>query len=445
MVLSAIGLSFGTNYLDRTLGFAWLDSFRLLHVNQPDGARVILSTIAGSMITVAGVTFSMTIVSVSFVSSQFGPRLIGNFMRDKGNQVTLGTFIATFVYCLLTLLSVRNAEEGPEGAEDLIVTFVPHFSILFSLGLALASVIVLIYFIHHIPETINISNITGKIGNQLRCDIQLMFPDKLGVEDEGISSNVLDYSFAETFRNGEEIRSPTHGFIETLDETQLMRLASRHDLMIRLEYRPGDFAAENDVVMLVVPAELVTEDIETELRNCMAFGQERTPTQNILFLSDQLVEMIARALSPGVNDPYTAINCMNWLKCALGELGQRQVPDHRRYDADGDLRIITYPITFEHFADSIFEDARQYVATDRNAALHMLKVMADAGADLGDSQKSILLHHAVKLNEACQAALVSGEAKDQIAERLEQMRRIFESNEERFTLRDDQGWLGGRG
>ena len=445
MVLAAISLHFATNYYDRTMGFDWLDSFRLLHVNQPDGARVILSTIAGSMITVAGVTFSMTIVSVSFVSSQFGPRLIGNFMRDKGNQVTLGTFIATFVYCLLTLLSVRNAEEGPADAENLIVTFVPHFSILFSLLLALASVVVLIYFIHHIPETINISNITGKIGNQLRCDIQAMFPDELGSGREVSRANVVDYSFTETFRSGAEIRALGHGFIETLDDVRLMKLAEENDLLIRLQYRPGDFATESDVVMLAVPSERVNDDMREQLSSCMALGQERTSTQNILFLSDQLVEMIARALSPGVNDPYTAINCMNWLKCALVELGRRQVPDHRRYDDNGNLRIVAFPITFTQFADNIFDGARQYVSGDRNAALHMLKIIADVGADLSDEYRSCLLKQAELLSEACQTALDSEDAQSEIAHRVDQIKSVFQNREKRYLLRDDQGWLGGRG
>ncbi|MCH2547501.1 MAG: DUF2254 domain-containing protein [Alphaproteobacteria bacterium] len=441
MVICAVILSFVTVQIDRDVGVEWLRSINWLYINQPDGARAVLSTIAGSMITVAGVTFSMTMVSVSFASSQFGPRLIGNFMRDQGNQLTLGTFIATFVYCLMVLRSVRTAESGPANASDLLTAFVPHLSLLCGLGLALASVMVLIYFIHHIPETINISNITASIGNELRRGIQKMFPEAIGEVAE--RKNLSEEEITKIFEDSVAISANHHGFIQTLDEKNLLKIAMNKELVVRLEYRPGDFCTEQEILMHVAPAERIDEEIEDALRNCVAWGNERTSTQNIMFLVDQLLEMIARALSSGVNDPYTAMNCMNWLKCALAELGGRAIPEYQRYDENNQLRVIAHPISFAHFADTIFKDVRQYVAADRNATLHMMKIIADIGPSMTEEYKQILLHHAEELHKSCQNQLRCESAKDEIMRRHELVKYVFKNPHLRESLRDNQGWLGG--
>lgn len=175
MVVVAIGLSALMPWLDANYEADWIRSFEWLTAARTDGARSVLTVIAGSTIGVAGVTFSITIVAVSFASANFGPRLIANFMRDRGNQITLGTFIGTYVYCLLVLRTVRNASE-PD-IENSFQAFVPHFSVLVALLLALSSVAVLIYFIHHVPETLNVENLVAKVGRQLRRGISELFPD----------------------------------------------------------------------------------------------------------------------------------------------------------------------------------------------------------------------------------------------------------------------------
>ncbi|MEO1135283.1 MAG: DUF2254 family protein, partial [Pseudomonadota bacterium] len=154
MTIAALFLSFFMQWLDAQYGAAWLRDYDWATATRTEGARSVLTVIAGSIIGVAGVTFSITIVAVSYASANFGPRLIGNFMRDRGNQLTLGTFIATFVYCLMILRTVRNA--AAEDASQSFDAFVPHLSILMALGLSLASIGVLIYFFHHVPETINV-------------------------------------------------------------------------------------------------------------------------------------------------------------------------------------------------------------------------------------------------------------------------------------------------
>lgn len=123
-----------------------------------EGASAVLGIIAGSMITIAGVVFSMTLVALSLTSSQLGPRLLRNFMSDTSTQVVLGTFIATFVYCLLVLRTIRRAEE---------VAFVPHLSVSLGVLLAVAGVGVLIYFIHHVSVSIQANEVAARIGTEL--------------------------------------------------------------------------------------------------------------------------------------------------------------------------------------------------------------------------------------------------------------------------------------
>ncbi|HVE72023.1 MAG TPA: DUF2254 family protein [Thermoanaerobaculia bacterium] len=164
LTAASMGLAAGVVALDRAkrMDVRWF----FLYSGGPEGARSVLSTTAGSMITVAGVAFSMTMVALSLASSQLGPRLLRNFMKDRGNQLVLGTFIATFVYCLLVL---RTVSESPE-------QFVPHFRVTVGLALALASLVVLIYFIHHVALTLQADHIIGVVAGELDHAIAHMYP-----------------------------------------------------------------------------------------------------------------------------------------------------------------------------------------------------------------------------------------------------------------------------
>jgi uncharacterized membrane protein len=179
MSVGAVVLAFGTAAVDHALGPEWIYEVEWLQANRPSGARDVLSAIASSMITVAGVVFSITVASVVYASAQHGPRLLTNFMRDRGNQITLGTFIATYLYCLLVLRTVRESGE-PEGLDEEIAAFVPHVGLFVGLFLAVCSIAVLVYFIHHVPRSIHISNVIADIGRELRGMIEKRFPERIG-------------------------------------------------------------------------------------------------------------------------------------------------------------------------------------------------------------------------------------------------------------------------
>lgn len=436
MVVGAIMLAFLVDWIDRSYATTWIAHVPWLYGTQPAGARAMLAAIATSMMGVAGVTFSMTTVAVSFAAAQFGPRLIGNFMRDRGNQVTLGTFIATFVYCLLVLRSVTDAS-GPGHAAR-----VPQISMLVALALAMASVLVLIYFIHHIPESINVSRIASSIGKSLQDSVKTVFPQEIGTEREcGSQSSAIDFA-----SGGLKVRCERSGYLQAVDEGRVMALATEHDLVIRLEYRPGDFAPRGAALFVVHSETGVDENLTEQLAGCVAFGIERTPQQNVLFLVDQLVEILVRALSPGVNDPFTAIACLDWLQSALVEIVQREPPEGERYDESGDLRFISRPVDFDDFAEAIFAQSLQYVATDRNVALHAMSVLAEitASADR-DRDRAILLKHAEILAQSAERSLPLKVDRGLVAERYAQTARIATDYAYRQLLRESGDWFGGRG
>ncbi len=413
MAVGAILLAILTGELDRHVDYEFTRKIGWFYSNKPDGARAILTTIAGSMMTVASVTFSITMVAVTSAAGQYGPRLIGNFMRDKANQVTLGTFTSTFVYCLLILRSARTGDST--GAANSVADFVPNISLLVAIGLTLISVAVMIFFIHHIPETLNVGNITGRVGRKLRQDLKSVFPQEVG---EGKpASEIPDLSTYDP-KTASIIRTHAEGYIQAVNEKALLDLACEHNCVLKLASKPGEFLTRGEPLLHVWPAkgEPLSESVESKLRATYALGQERTDYQNVVFLADQLIEILARALSPGVNDPFTAINCIHWLRSAISTCIKGTTPNAYRLDAEGQLRVIAHPISCEEFIDLICDRTRPYICHDPNVT----RVMADTLVTLIDiaktpHQKARLEHHVSKLSTAAQEALTTSVDREDIA------------------------------
>ena len=449
MSLAAIALSFGMIYLDGVIGTKWLDEVSWLYANKPDGARALLSTIAGSMITVAGVTFSITIASVAYATGQFGPRLLTNFMQDRGNQVTLGTFIATFLYGLLVLRTIRSADEPAPGAvpsADVVGAFVPHLAILVGLVLALASVGVLIFFIHHIPDSIHISNVIAEIGRQLNEKIETLFPQTLGQAPPGDADYDAEADVPERFFDeARPVLAGGNGYLEYLDSKGLLKIARKHDLVLRVEYRPGNFVSERMTLLYAWPAERVGDEVAGHLRGTFAWGRQRTQVQDALFLVNELVEIAGRALSPGVNDPFTAISCLDWLGSALANLAHCDFPKAHRYDEEGRLRIIARPLTFEDFTGAAFDQLRPYARADRNAALHMMKTIGEVGLSVPEAYRAGLLEHATKLRRGCEGEGGLGQAEDVelVKDRYRAVTRLLRNVEDGRLMASEQAWLAG--
>ena len=446
MAVLAVVLSFVTTAADGRLGPGWIDQVPWLYANKPDGARTLLSTVAGSMIGVAGVTFSITIASVVYASGQYGPRLLSNFMRDTGNQVTLGTFIATFLYCLLVLRTIRAPDEGFGGENpsgDLVGPFVPHIAIAVGLALALASIAVFIYFIHHVPDSIHVSHVIAGVGRELHKKVETAFPASFGegaADDNATGATDLPDSF---FEEADRIEADGTGYVQGIDANALFDAAVEHDLVVRLRYRPGDFVTEGEAVALAWAPGRLGDDLAGTLRNAFVWGRTRTPLQDTGFLVNELVEIAARALSPGVNDPFTAQSCLDWLGAALKAIDGRNFPSEARYDDDGTLRLIARPTTYGDLVEAVFGQLRPYVAADRNAALHALKVLGEvAGQTEGDEARATLLRESEALADHAASVLTSPLDVEAVRARQRVVASVL-AGRSYEALAAENVWLGG--
>lgn len=371
MTFGAILLGLVLPYLDSRLGSEWIQTVGFIRATQVDGARAILTTLAGATLGVAGVAFSVTIVAVSYASSNYGPRLIGNFMGDRTNQIVLGVFVATFVYCITVLSTVHSRLEL---AQDTQEAFVPQLSVFFALILTLAAVGSLIGFIHHIPESINIMNLTARIGSKLQRSVNLMLDEEDRQQrNDADPVDVAPWLAEPQDENGTIVCAEAAGFLQQVDLESLAALAREKSIQIILHRAPGDFLVPEEIIMSTISERDADEAIARRLRDCYTQGANRTDIQDVLFLSDQLVEVLGRALSPGVNDPDTAMLCLNWLRAGLVEFARRSSAQ----PATRDDLVLYRRVTFEDMLNRSFERMRQYVASDRTVTLHALGTLAD--------------------------------------------------------------------
>jgi uncharacterized membrane protein len=372
MVLAAIVLSQTAIWVDRHVGNQWLKDVWFASMNQPDGARALLATVAGSMITVAGVTFSLTILAVSHATSLFGPRLLDNFMRDRGNQVTLGTFVATFLYCLLVLRVVRG--EGVSGDEVDVGAFVPQLSLIIALILTLASVAELIYFIHHVPESIHISTVLQRLATDMSNKFEELYPETVGDAFDRMADDPPP-----RFQFEQQVTSGCSGYLQGIDDQELLKFTQQHDAVIKLLRRPGDFIREREpiaeIAYLGTAPEEATEKHTNQMRHGFAIGFARTPTQDVFFILNEFVEVATRALSPGVNDPFTAMQCIDWLSVGLVKLSDRKLPAAYRTDQQGTIRIVTTDVSYADFVDTMLKQLVPYAKHDDNVRQYFIDSM----------------------------------------------------------------------
>jgi len=310
----------------------------------PDAAREILSSLAGALITVVGVVFSVMMVALTLASSQFGPRMLRTFIRDRGTQLTLGTFVATFFYAMLALISIGG-------------TFVPHLTVTVALGLTAIDLGMLIYFIHHTATAIQLPEVIASIARDLSdaIDAETGRSDVRVPDPNGPSPEVLR---ARLDRAGRLVTAADSGYLRFVRHATLVRIAAESDAVIRVHYRPGHFLTQGHPMATVYPPE-VADKIARRLEREHITGPLRTLSQDIAFGIDQLVEIAIRALSAAVNDTFTALTCIDWLGDALSKIVVRWDPDVYHRDADGVIRLITVPVSYERLVERSFEKIRQ--------------------------------------------------------------------------------------
>ena len=428
LILGALSLS-----LDELLSVGPFANMEQSQWFGPDGARAILTTVGGSMISVAGIIFSITIAAIVFASGQYGPHVIPTFMRDRSNQATLGVFIATFIYCLGALFRVHGGEEA----------YVPYVTIVVALGFAGASLIMFIHFIHHILETLHVSNIVDRLGHDYVAKVEQRFPSEIGAKAGFLDSRELPESF---LVDAVPVRADGAGYIHTLSGDAVFAAAEQHHLIVRLTRRPGDFVAPGRPLAWIWPPEQATAEVRETIRRCYAWGAQKTVEQDIGFLIDQLTGITARALSPGINDPDTAIDTIHWLGAGISLAGKAPTPQSVRRGDDGKIRVIAMPTTFENLAEHSFGRIRPYVAPDRNAALTMVSIIADALFDIdNEDHRACLLNHAHALHHACKGAMTNDRDVEEVGHRVRDIEAVIRNGLSRFRAGEKYRWLEGSG
>lgn len=406
MAAMAVALAFVSVTVDEPMT-QWLKlKLGWTFTGEAEGASAVLEIIASSMITIAGVVFSMTLVALSLASSQLGPRLLRSFMRDTTTQVVLGTFIATFLYCLLVLRSIRRVEE---------VAFVPHLSVTLGVLLAVGSLGVFIYFIHHVSVSIQANEMAARIGKELIEGIERLLPPQRQSGVPKLPAEPPTSDFFEAFdEQAQTVAATGDGYLQFIDQEALLALTIEHNLVIQLEQQPGNYVVDSCPLALVVSASQVSSQLTIQINACFVLGNHRTPDQDIQFGVYQLVEIAVRALSPGLNDPFTAITCIDQLGSALCRLVSRDIPPSYQYDPQDQLRLIAPPVTFAEIIDTAFNQIRQHSRTSTAVTLRLLHTIAvilkfvHRGED-----RATLFRHAEMISRGASEGLL--EEQDQMA------------------------------
>lgn len=416
----AIVLAILLIYLDYWVDFPNLQYLEIFSGGGAEGARSILSTVASSMMTVAGVVFSITLVALTLASSQFGPRLLRNYMKNRLNQVVLGTYVATFIYCLIILGSVSTTKED---------AFIPQFSVLTAILAAVGNIFLLIVFIHQISTSIQAEYVIAEVSKELDENIRNFFPEKRASYQKERSEFIEEgMQGLNKFPKEETLKMWKSGYLQALNEEKLLSIAVEYDLLLEYEYRPGGFAIEGINLVKIHYKSDFQEVIFDKVKSCFVFGKQRSHTNDPEYVIHQLVEIAARALSPGINDPYTAISCSDKLGAAIGYLMSREFPSRYHFDENGELRLMSNPIVFEGVVAAAFNQIRQYGRGTASVLIHLLDIFLSLSELVEDKEQiDVIRKHADIIMEAGTESLIESNDIADLKERYEKIKTILQA------------------
>ncbi len=353
----------------------------------------MLSATAGAIITTLGLVLSITVLTLSIAASQFGQRLLRRYMRDRGTQVCIGIFAATFVFSLLTLLSVTSRANEKE--------FVPWLSIWISTTGALTCIAVLIYYINHVALSIQVNNVLADLSGDFRWAIS---QNQGPIPARRVSIPVV--------RSDLTLLSPTTGYVQSINYQALVSAAAEAGAVVRLESQPGQFVVQGSVLAVAQGDRLSqTQLLEDEFgREVIRIGVRRTLLQDPEFAIAQIVEIALRAMSPGVNDPNTAVTCVNWLADSLRVLAQNPAGNPAHLDSQGNIRVIEKVNDFERIVSTAYGAIRQVARNSPMLTIAMLNSISLIAPFVTTATEQEALHNQVRLAyEGLAADTVSGD------------------------------------
>ena len=406
IVIGSAVLAVGLIEIDYRIGHRLLADLPRLFGAGAEGSRGMLSSIASSMITVAGVTFSITIVALSQASSQYSSRILRNFMRDRGNQAVLGVFLGIFTYCLLVLRAIRGGDEG---------VFVPSLSVFGGVVLAFVGIGFLIFFIHHAARSLQASSVIAGASAETRKTIDQLFPDILqSTEAEPKVAEEIAGALAE--RSQIVIPAPGSGYIQAYDEESLIELAAVHDVVLRLHSGVGEFAILDTPLVSVYARRPLSVELVEDIQSAYSISSERTIEQDPSFGIRQIVDIALKALSPGVNDTTTALTCVDHLTAINVQLANRRIarPVIRE---DGELRIIVRGPHFESFIEESFNEIRISARGNATVIGRLLQSLQSIAAMTdNETRKGLLRKHMSLLRELADETIDSDYDRARIRE-----------------------------
>lgn len=347
----------------------WLKHWPRLFGVGAEGARQMLSTLAGSMMTVMGITFSMTLLALVLASGQYTSRILKNFMRSRITQETLGVFASIFVYCLVVLRTIR----GSDGVNE----FVPSLAVFFALLMSLGGVGILIYFIHHIASSIQASSIIASVAQETNAAIDRQLPQKAEQPDADEDRHQILESLDE--RTWYPVQAAKSGYVQSVNSEALLCLAGANRTIVRMEHGIGAFVVQDTALLSIALTYPPDQKIIDALNGAYSIGRHRTVDQDPSFGIRQIVDIAIKALSPGVNDTSTAVMCVDYLTSILTRLAGRQFPPLYRYEGET-LRVIAIVPSFEGLLADSFDQIRGSAEVNVAILVRMLGAIDTIGS-----------------------------------------------------------------
>jgi uncharacterized membrane protein len=383
-----------------------LETSRFILSGSVDELRLMLVTIATTVLATAGVVFTLLTLPLSTVAAQYGSRLLRVFLGDRTTQIVLGMFVGTFVYCIAAATAIAPVEIQPEG---------PQVTATMGLFLMMTTFGTLILLVQHISTMLQAPNIAAAAGAELLDVTRVENPDEVrSGDDKSQFSQGARTALVET--EGYPVRARSNGYIQTLDPEVLLALAREEDLVVRLLRKPGDFVWRGVVIALGWPAARVDARLDKQLYRAFRVGNQRTPTQDVECAINQLVEMAVRAMSPAINDPFTAMTCLDHIGIGLTLFVQQGEENLNTYDRDGRLRLVFEPVTFDVLLSAAFDMLRHASCDNASVLLHMLEVIGSIGRQTQSPEtRRLLLHHAGLIQTESRAGALIEEDRQRIA------------------------------
>jgi uncharacterized membrane protein len=420
MAIAAVLLAWLMYWVDGLVPNAALKDSRVVLAGTPGELRTALLSMAGTVLATAGVVFTLLTLPLSTVASQYGSRLLRVFLADRTTQFVLGAFVGTFVYCLAAALSIAPAGSGQE-APQLIATV--------GVYLMLATFGTLILLVQHISTMLQAPNIAAAAGAELLNVVRASAEDVTGSDsaDGGFEteptadSQGIPAMLTET--TGYPVRAGSPGYIQYVDPQIVLTLARKENLVIHLLRRPGHYVQSGAVVALLWPAARVDEHLETQFRRAIQVGNGRTPSQDVEYAVNQLTEMAVRAMSPAINDPFTAMTCLDHIGDGLVAFIRQGGNNSQYYDRDGRLLLVLEPVTFGDLLSAAFDMLRHASCSNASVLLHMLKVIEIISHEAKAREtREQLLRHVSLIQAECQVGNLIEADRQSIHRSVESLR-----------------------